>query len=53
MRDGRYAEMWWRQQETAELREELEQRLADEEGGAIAPEAAPAPAPAPGEERTP
>ena len=51
VRDGRYAEMWWRQQETAELREELEQRLADEEGGAIAPEAAPAPAP--GEERTP
>ena len=30
VRDGRYAEMWWRQQETAELREELEQRLADE-----------------------
>ena len=55
VRDGRYAEMWWRQQETAELREELEQRLADEEGGAIAPDAAPAPAPgpAPGEERTP
>ena len=26
--------MWWRQQETAELREELEQRLADEEGRA-------------------
>ena len=53
VRDGRYAEMWWRQQETAELREELEQRLADEEGGAVAPDAAPAPAPAPGEERTP
>ena len=53
VRDGRYAEMWWRQQETAELREELEQRLAVEEGGAVAPEAAPAPAPAPGEERTP
>ena len=34
VRDGRYAEMWWRQQETAELREELEQRLADEEGRA-------------------
>ena len=51
VRDGRYAEMWWRQQETAELREELEQRLADEEGGAVAPDAAPAPAP--GEERTP
>ena len=51
VRDGRYAEMWWRQQETAELREELEQRLADEEGGAAAPDAAPAPAP--GEERTP
>ena len=55
VRDGRYAEMWWRQQETAELREELEQRLADEEGDAVAPDAAPvpAPAPAPGEERTP
>ena len=55
VRDGRYAEMWWRQQETAELREELEQRLAHEEGGAIAPDAAPAPTPgpAPGEERTP
>ena len=55
VRDGRYAEMWWRQQETAELREELEQRLADEEDGAVAPNAAPAPepAPAPGEERTP
>ena len=51
VRDGRYAEMWWRQQETAELREELEQRLAHEEGGAVAPDAAPAPAP--GEERTP
>ncbi len=51
VRDGRYAEMWWRQQETAELREELEQRLADEEGGAAAPDAAPSPAP--GEERTP
>ena len=55
VRDGRYAEMWWRQQETAELREELEQRLAHEEAGAIAPDAAPAPTPgpAPGEERTP
>ena len=31
VRDGHYAEMWWRQQETAELREELEQRLAHEE----------------------
>ena len=31
MRDGRYADMWWRQQETAELREELAQRLAVEE----------------------
>ena len=51
VRDGRYAEMWWRQQETADLREELEQRLADEETGAIAPDAAPGPAP--GEERTP
>ncbi len=29
-RDGRYAEMWRRQQETAELKEELEQRLAAE-----------------------
>ena len=31
VRDGRYADMWWRQQETAELREELAQRLAVEE----------------------
>ena len=28
IRDGRYAEMWWRQQETAELKEELPQRLS-------------------------
>ena len=29
IRDGRYAEMWWRQQETAELKEELAQRLSE------------------------
>ena len=37
VRDGRYAEMWWRQQEAAELKEELAQRLADEEGADTAP----------------
>ena len=37
VRDGRYAEMWWRQQEAAELKEELAQRLADEEGAGAAP----------------
>ena len=38
VRDGRYAEMWWRQQETAELREELAQRLAAEEEHDTVPE---------------
>ena len=47
VRDGHYAEMWWRQQETAELREELEQRLADEEGRAGETTAAPEETPAP------
>ncbi len=31
-RNGRYAEMWRRQQEAAELKEELAQRLAEEDG---------------------
>ena len=43
VRDGRYAEMWWRQQEAAELKEELAQRLADEEGAGTAPAAGDAP----------
>ncbi len=32
LRDGRYADMWWRQQEAAELEDELAQRRAEEEG---------------------
>ena len=47
VRDGHYAEMWWRQQETAELREELEQRLADEEGRVGETTATPEETPAP------
>ena len=37
IRDGRYAEMWWRQQEAAELKEELAQRLAEEDEHRAAP----------------
>ena len=48
VRDGRYAEMWWRQQETAELREELEQRLADEVSPAVEDTAERAPPPGEG-----
>ena len=45
VRDGHYADMWWRQQETAELREELAQRLAAEGGDGT--EAAPVPGESP------